>query len=89
MPFGGVAGCIARVLSRSTWMRNHRGLSVMNGESVLNNNLCLQSCICRWVRPAGANGISSIGHVEAFVAQESSLIVRNGFARGVCYCEDF
>ena len=36
------------------------------------------------MRPSGTNGISSIGHADEFVAQNSSLIVGNGFAIDLC-----
>ena len=88
LSFGGVAGYRARVLYRSTWMRYQCGLGVLNGVNLINNNLCLNSWICRWIISEGANRILSIWHVEAFVARQSVLVVGNGFARGVCDLTD-
>ena len=77
--FGGVAVCRSRVPYRSTLMSYQLGISVMTGVNLIKNNLCLDSWICRWVRPAGATDISSIVHMEAFVTYQSSFIFGNGF----------
>ena len=79
---GGVSGCRVRVCSRSTWMRYHFGMLLLTGVNLIKNNLCLDSWICRWVRPEGETGISFIGRAEAFVAWHSYLIVGNRFVRG-------
>ena len=34
--------------------------------------------------PSGAIGISSIGHLDAFVASQISLMAGNGFLRDLC-----
>ena len=82
--FGGVEGCIERALYRLNWMGYQHSISVLTGVKLINNDLCLDSWICRWVRPEGVMGIYYTGHVEAYVAWHIYLIVGNEFTRGVC-----